>query len=177
MSRVRDQYESQGFFGIGIVNNSDELNIGTLWRSAYILGASFIFTVDRKYQPQGSDVTRAWNRIPLYHYRDIDELKSHLPRAAPLIGVEFCDDAVSLASFSHPHRAVYLLGNEQIGLSPRIVSACHTLVSLPGNFSLNVAVAGSIVMYDRVSKVPPRLPGTGSGTGVGPEAGSGFGVA
>jgi tRNA G18 (ribose-2'-O)-methylase SpoU len=173
MSRVRHQYESQGFFGIGIVNNSDELNIGTLWRSAYILGASFIFTVDRKYQPRGSDVTRAWIRIPLYHYRDIDELKSHLPRAAPLIGVELCDDAVPLASFTHPDRAVYLLGNEQIGLSRRIIAECHALVSLPGHFSLNVAVAGSIVMYDRVSKVLPRLPGSGLESG----AGSGFGVA
>jgi len=162
MARVKQQYESRGFFGIGIVNNTDELNIGTLWRSAYILGASFIFTVDRKYQPQGSDVTSAWTRIPLYHYRDIDELKSHLPRAAPLIGVELSDDAVPLASFEHPDRAVYLLGNEQIGLSPRIVSACHALVSLPGNFSLNVAVAGSIVMYDRVSKLGSHLPAMSS---------------
>ena len=152
MARVNHHYDSRGFFGIGIVNNSDELNIGTLWRSAYILGAAFIFTVDRKYRPQGSDVTRAWTRIPLYHYRDIAELKAHLPRAAPLIGVELSDDAVPLTSFTHPDRAVYLLGNEQIGLSPPILEQCHALVSLPGHFSLNVAVAGSIVMYDRVSK-------------------------
>lgn len=49
MSRTQITQEN-GFFGIGILNNVDELNIGTLWRSAYILGASFIFTVDRKYK-------------------------------------------------------------------------------------------------------------------------------
>jgi len=158
MARVHHHYESRGFFGIGIVNNSDELNIGTLWRSAYILGAAFIFTVDRKYRTQGSDVTRAWIRIPLYHYASIDELKSHLPRAGPLIGVELADEAIPLASFRHPDRAVYLLGNEQIGLSERVLSQCHLLISLPGHFSFNVAVAGSIVMYDRVWKGGQRLP-------------------
>ena len=67
-------YESNGFFGIGIVNNVNHLNIGTLWRSAYILGASYIFTVDKKYKKQLSDVTQTWKKIPLYHYKDIDEL-------------------------------------------------------------------------------------------------------
>jgi tRNA G18 (ribose-2'-O)-methylase SpoU len=63
-----------------------------------------------------------------------------------------------MVSFRHPDRAVYLLGNEQIGLSKRVLSQCHSLISLPGHFSLNVAVAGSIVMYDRVSKGGQRLP-------------------
>eukprot|EP01047_Picozoa_sp_COSAG01_P129466 COSAG01_NODE_58919_length_303_cov_0.759804_1_plen_52_part_10 len=34
-----------GFFGIGIVHGKSRANQGTLWRSAYQLGAAFTFTV------------------------------------------------------------------------------------------------------------------------------------
>lgn len=55
-------------------------------------------------------------------------------------------------------RAVYLLGNESSGLPKDILAGCVSTVALPGHFSLNVAVAGSIVLYDRVSKLGSRLP-------------------
>ena len=152
-------YESNGFFGIGIVNNVNHLNIGTLWRSAYILGASYIFTVDKKYKKQLSDVTQTWKKIPLYHYKDIDELYSNLPNSTKLVGVELTDDATPVSQFEHPTRACYLLGNEQSGLSKTILDRCQEIVSLPGNFSLNVSVAGSILMYDRIAKFETRLPG------------------
>ena len=87
MARLKQTYPDTGFFGIGIVNNADELNIGTLWRSAYIMGASFIFTVDRKYKRQTSDVVNAWQKIPLYHYDDIEGLLANLPYDTQLIGV------------------------------------------------------------------------------------------
>ncbi|MCU7835465.1 MAG: RNA methyltransferase [gamma proteobacterium symbiont of Taylorina sp.] len=158
MARVNHTYESNYFFGIGILNNVNELNIGTLWRSAYILGASFIFTVDKKYKQQGSDVTRTWTKIPLYHYNTIHELKSNLPYSTRLIGVEMTNNSIPLSQFEHPERAVYLLGNEQIGLSENVMKECHSIISLPGNFSLNVAVTGSILMYDRVTKLQTVFP-------------------
>lgn len=37
----------KGFFGIGVYQIKRSENIGTLWRSAYILGASFIFTIEK----------------------------------------------------------------------------------------------------------------------------------
>ena len=51
-----------------------------------------------------------------------------------------------------PQQAVYLLGAEDNGLPPRVLEKCHRLVSLPSvrTNSYNVAVAGSLVMYDRV---------------------------
>lgn len=79
MSRVKNIEDDYGFFGMGILNNTDEINIGTLWRSAYILGASFIFTVGKKYKLEGSDVTKSWTKIPLHHYQTFDELKENLP--------------------------------------------------------------------------------------------------
>ncbi len=153
MSRVKEIKDDYGFFGIGILHNCDEVNIGTLWRSAYLLGASFIFTVDKKYKHQGSDITKSWTRIPLYHYKTFDELKDNLPYSTQLIAVEMGESAIPITEFEHPDRVVYLLGNEISGLSPQIVEECQSVVKLPGDYSLNVAVTGSIVMYDRLNKV------------------------
>ena len=152
MSRITTISNDHGFFGIGIVNNSDEKNIGVLWRSAYILGASFIFTVGKKYKPQGCDTTKTWAKIPLYHYKTMEDLKQNLPYSTKIIAVELAENAELIYSFKHPDQAIYLLGNEQIGLSEAIVESCHATVKIPGDRSLNVAVAGSIVMYDRLLK-------------------------
>ncbi|MDF1754605.1 MAG: RNA methyltransferase [Verrucomicrobiales bacterium] len=158
MARLKQEYEADGFFGIGVFHSSDEENIGTLWRSAYILGASFIFTIDRKYRKQSSDVTKAWSRIPLYHYDDFDEFKSSIPYAASIVAVEMTDTAEPLETFEHPPRAVYLLGNEASGLPPAVLEECHKTIVLPGAYSLNVAVAGSLVIYDRGTKIRSTLP-------------------
>jgi tRNA G18 (ribose-2'-O)-methylase SpoU len=158
MTRLRQQYEQDGFYGIGLVHPARELNVGTLWRSAYILGASFIFTVGTRYRPQAGDVTRTWSRIPLYHHDTFETLYRSLPHDTRLVAVEMTPDAAALRDYVHPARAVYLLGNEQTGLPPGVLAACHERVRLPGEFSLNVAVAGSLVIYDRISKIPHRLP-------------------
>ena len=39
----------RGYFGIGIENIKTEANIGTLMRSSYAMGASFVFTIGRRY--------------------------------------------------------------------------------------------------------------------------------
>ena len=62
-----------------------------------------------------------------------------------------------LEEFVHPERAVYLLGAEDAGLPAAVVRACAHCVSLDGvrAASYNVAVAGTLIMYDRVSKRGP----------------------
>ncbi|GHF96240.1 RNA methyltransferase [Thalassotalea marina] len=152
MARVKRIEKDFGFFGIGILNNVSEHNIGTLWRSAYILGASFIFTIDKKYKPCGADVATAWTKIPLYHYKDFEDFKANLPYSTKIVALEMGERSVEIEHYQHPDRAVYLLGNEQSGLPAHITEQCHDVVKLPGDFSLNVSVAGSIVMYDRIQK-------------------------
>ncbi|MFC4992111.1 RNA methyltransferase [Rubritalea tangerina] len=162
MARLKNNYESEGFYGIGVLYSQDAYNVGTLWRSAYILGASFIFTIDHKYKKQSSDVTKSWSKIPLFHYSSFEDFKNHLPFSTKLIGVELTDQATELKDFAHPQRAVYLLGAENTGIPPEIINECHDLISLPGAFSLNVAVTGSIVAHDRHAKIGGRLPTTGN---------------
>ncbi len=147
-----------GYCGIGILQHKRDYNIGTLWRSAYILGASFIFTIDKNYKKQTSDVMKTWARIPLFHYSTFEDFRNNIPYDCLLIGVELDDKAVPLHEFQHPKRAIYLLGAEDNGLPPKAREACHNLIQLPGSHSLNVAVTGSIVLHDRVTKIPTKLP-------------------
>lgn len=143
---------SRGFFAIGIEHGKNAINVGTLWRSANILGAAFIFTVGRRYKRQSSDTLKTWRHIPLFHFDTLTDLREHLPHDCLMVGVELDPSATPLAEFDHPERAVYMLGAEDHGLTREAMETCHRLVVLPGEHSMNVSVAGSIVMYDRDAK-------------------------
>ena len=142
---------SRGFFAIGIEHSKTEKNVGMLWRTASLYDAAFVFTIGHRYQRSKSDTTHVSRHRPLFHFEDIDDLYTHLPHGVELVGVELDERAHQLGSYVHPESAVYLLGAEDHGLSGEAMRACdHFLqVPYPSAYSMNVAVAGSIVMYDR----------------------------
>jgi len=73
-----------------------------------------------------------------------------LPDDCRLVGVELTPDAIELPSFRHPPKAAYVLGPEGGSLSPAMIERCEFTVKIPMNFCINVAMAGAIVMYDRM---------------------------
>ena len=144
------------FFGIGIEHTKTHQNVGTLWRSANLLGASFIFTIGRRYKRQSSDTMQTWKTIPLWHFETVDAMLSHSPFDCLLIGVELDERATPIQSCVHPDRCIYLLGAEDHGLTKATRDRCHRLVQLPGRASMNVASAGTVVLYDRFAKRAAR---------------------
>ncbi|WP_413937039.1 RNA methyltransferase [Nitrospira sp. BLG_1] len=142
-----------GYFGIGIENPKRECNIGTLWRSAYAFGAAFIFTIGGRYRNQSSDTTKSWRHIPLIRFETLEQFLTTLPYSCQLVGVEYGIGACELAKYEHAERVIYLLGAEDGGLSKDAMNACKALVSIPSRYCLNVATAGSIVMYDRAVRM------------------------
>lgn len=147
------EFKEETFFGIGVYQPKTNHNIGTLWRTAYSLGASFIFIIDGKYNGQTSDTAKAWSKIPFYKYDDFDHFYKSLPHSTQLVGVELYEKSSPIRTFAHPARGAYLLGAEDNGLPDKVLERCHKLVQLPGTHSLNVSVSGSIVMYDRLLKI------------------------
>jgi len=143
----------RGYYGIGIENTKTKMNIGTLWRSAYGLGASFIFVIGNRYKKQASDTVKAMRHIPMYHYDTFDEFYDNMPKDCRLIGVELHEKARDLATYGHPERGIYLLGAEDNGLTKKALEKCHSLIQFDSKYCLNVSVAGSIVMYDRQTKL------------------------
>lgn len=150
--RRKWELTDERYFGIGIYEPKTEENIGSLWRTAHVLGADYIFLISKKYKKQKTDVFKTWSKIPLFQFEDFDAFYNSIPYSCMLVGIEQDKSALDIQAYVHPQRAVYLLGSENKGLPKVIKEKCHHLVQLPGKESLNVAVAGSLVIYDRINK-------------------------
>jgi tRNA G18 (ribose-2'-O)-methylase SpoU len=140
----------RGYFAIGAERMSKALNLGNLMRSAHGFGASFTFTVGATYQAleARADTSKGQWHLPHYNWASLEEMA--LPQGCKLVGVELIEDAIDLPSFRHPMRAAYVLGPEQGFLSKELLCRCDFVVRIPTSFCVNVAMAGAIVMYDRV---------------------------
>lgn len=70
---------------------------------------------------------------------------------AAIIGVELADEAIRLADLSPARRpTVMVLGHEATGIPPEVLGMLDGAVEIPmvgTGSSLNVAVAGSLVLY------------------------------
>ncbi len=139
----------RGYFGIGVEGVSKAMNVGNVIRSAHAFGASFVFTVAADYRRDApSDTSDTLAQVPFYRFDSVESMR--LPAGCALVGIEISDEATELPSFRHPRRAAYVLGSERHGLSAELSACCDHLVKIPTSFSLNLATAGGIVMYDRM---------------------------
>jgi len=142
---------SRGYFGIGAYCPKTDTNIGTLLRSAQCFGADFTFVIGAKgLHKQASNTTKTHRHIPHYEYSNFEAFLNGMPIERTLIGIE--TGGASLPEYRHPDRAVYLLGREDSGLPQCVLERCNAVLTIPTEFCLNVAVAGSIALYDRVMK-------------------------
>ncbi|HEX6979790.1 MAG TPA: RNA methyltransferase [Alphaproteobacteria bacterium] len=141
----------RGYFGIGVEGISKAMNLGSLFRTAHAFGASFVFTIAAAYnRAEGAlaDTSDAPGSLPFFEFPDVQSLR--LPRDCELVGVEITDDAIDLPSFCHPRAAAYVLGPERGSLSPELLALCAHVVKIPTKFSINLALAGALTMYDRL---------------------------
>lgn len=93
---------------------------------------------------------RAHRHIPMRSYDSLEAFLACRPFDCPMVGIEQGGD--ELFTFQHPERCIYLLGAEDHGLTAAALRACQSVVSIPSlrSNSFNVAVAGSLVMYERM---------------------------
>lgn len=143
--------QARGYFGIGAEGVSKSANVGALLRTAHAFGAAFCFTVGAGYDARAArlaDTSDTALHVPLWRHATLDDLV--LPQGCALVGVELLDDAPPLPSFRHPLNAAYVLGPERHGLSPETLARCRHVVRIPTRFALNLAVAGALVLYDRM---------------------------
>ncbi|WP_281299815.1 MULTISPECIES: RNA methyltransferase [unclassified Iodidimonas] len=146
--------DMRGYFAIGIERPSKVGNIGNLIRTAHGFGAAYVFSILARLEPgehahqSHADTARSARSVPYFEYTALDQLA--LPKGCQLVGVEITDEAIDLPSFHHPLNAAYIMGGERMSLSAETCARCDHLIRIPTRFSLNVATAGAIVMYDRL---------------------------
>ena len=143
----------RGYFGVGVEGISKPMNAGNLFRSAHAFGARFIFTINAQLtsDPKKADPSNTLEQLPFFCFKSVREMR--LPEGCSLVGVEMTEGAVNLPSFRHPRNAAYILGMERGSISPELLEYCDYIVKIPTRFSLNLATAGAIVMYDRLISV------------------------
>ena len=140
----------RGYFAVGVERLSKPKNAGNLFRTAHAFGASFLFTIGAAYPRRRAhaDTSRAPLHLPLYEFDGPDQL--NLPEGCRLVGIEIVEGAIELPTFHHPLQAAYVLGPERGSLSTPLLARCAHVVRIPTAFSLNIATAGAIVLYDRL---------------------------
>lgn len=145
---------NRGYYGVALFEPKTDQNLGTILRSCLNFDAGFIYTIGNRYQHQGSDTVKASRHVPLTHFADTAAFLAHLPKDAELVCIEV-DGEEALETFVHPERAIYVFGGEDRSVSEEIKSHGRTL-RIDTNQCLNLAVAASVVMYDRRAKAARR---------------------
>jgi len=129
------------------------VNLGTLLRTCDAVGACL--AVPRlPWVPEALARGNTLRRPMCVHWtgRDAcDWLAKQRAAGSHVVGVELADEAITLADLLPARRrTVVVLGHEQAGIPPEAVDLLDLAVEIPmigTGASLNVAVAGSLVLY------------------------------
>jgi tRNA (guanosine-2'-O-)-methyltransferase len=128
------------------------VNLGTLLRTCDAVGACLV--VPRTpWIDEALDRGNTMRNPSCGHRvaRPLDWLARQRAGGTVVVGVELADDAVRLADLpAARRRTVMVLGNESDGIPYEALPLLDTVVEIPmvgTGLSLNVAVAGSLVLY------------------------------
>lgn len=142
-----------------MINPKYEVNVVKTIRTCSCFGVGQLwFTGDRVKEPgEGQRLPREER---MKAYQDVDLINFDYPfdmfPKVPVVGVEVQPGAVPLPQFEHPENALYMFGPEDGGLSSMERRHVHHFVSIPTRHCLNLAVAVSLVLYDRQAKLHPE---------------------
>ena len=130
----------------------DPGNVGTLLRAADAFGAGLALSAGCA-DPTGPKALRASAgavfRVPLARFEE-----SPSPRVALV-----ARDGDPLPSLELPPRMTFVLGAERAGLPDDVVAACELRATIPqpGEAeSLNVAMAGTVALYEHARRTSNR---------------------
>lgn len=132
---------------VGVYDPKGAITTRTLSRVALSMGARGFFSI-------GGGVMPPRENLAMFNFASMADARGYLP-AYPWIAVETGPRAEPLHSFTHPADAIYLFG-DQNGTIPRDVlrdMAGVVEVETEGPGILDVAVAGGIVLHDRLTKL------------------------
>ena len=127
-------------------------NVGAIFRSAEAFGISRIILVEGTASPEhvrALRTSRGTTSVVPWSFMSEDEVISFLKGydASCVLALEL--GGVSINDYVFPPRGVAVLGSEEFGISPEILSCCGSRISIPmggAKGSLNVSVAAGILL-------------------------------
>jgi len=136
--------------GLALWQVGDPGNVGTLLRAADALGPAFVALSPGCADPTGAKALRAAMgatfRVPTAAWDEAPAPKAALVATA----------GTALWKAELPERVTFVLGSERDGLPAGVAAACDLCVSIPlagAAESLNVAMAGTIALYEHRRRV------------------------
>jgi tRNA (guanosine-2'-O-)-methyltransferase len=128
------------------------VNLGTLLRTCDAVGACLAVPRLRWVPEALSRGNTLRQRTCVHWVRDPhDWLAAERNAGSRILGVELVEDATRLADLVPAReRTIAVLGHESTGIPPDVLDLLHEAVEIPmvgTGQSLNVAVAGSLVLY------------------------------
>ena len=143
-------------FAVAACDISKDHNVGSLVRTAHAAAAEeVLLTGERDWNRYAAKTAELYTRVG--HLPGTEELLGYLgERGYSLVAVELDPRAVPLFEAEYPERPCFVLGAELGGLEAPVLDAAELIVQIPqwGLVpSLNLAVAGSIVIYDYLGKL------------------------
>ena len=143
-------------FAIAAWEISKEHNVGTLVRTAHAAAASEVILLgEREWNVAAAKTSEHYTEIVQLD-ADVDAFRAYLgSRGWNLVAVELAESSVNLFDADYPERPCFLLGAELGGVPQELLDEAALVVQIPqwGLVPcLNLAVAGSIVLYDYLGK-------------------------
>jgi len=154
--RRREEYR-RGLRPIAIAawNITKEHNVGSLVRTAHAVAAEEVVLVgDREWNVEAARTAELYTKVT--QLSDAAAFRRYLEEKKwDLVAVELDPRAINLFDAEYPQRPCFLLGAELGGIPADLLNDAKLIVQIPqwGLVpSLNLAVAGSIVLYDFLTK-------------------------
>ncbi len=146
----------------------DPGNLGTLLRACDATAASALILLDECTDPSSVEAVRAsmgaFFTIPTVTATTPEFLAWKTAHGVTMFGAALDDRAIDYRAARYTPPALLLLGNEAQGLPEPLKAACDQLVIMPMRGradSLNVAMAGTLLLYEALNQQEARAAGTG----------------
>ena len=142
-------YKNEGFKKVVYLDQiNDPGNLGTIIRTALAFSYDAVILSPNTVSPYNEKAVAASKgaifKIPVF----FDELKTYFENQK-IIVTTLDEDSISLKSIKKEDKFIIVLGNEANGVSPKIIEKAHIKIKIDMDNidSLNVAIAGGIVLY------------------------------
>ena len=143
-------------FAIAAWEISKEHNVGTLVRTAHAAAAEEVILLgEREWNVEAARTADLYTNI-VQLPADVGVFRTYVEKHRwNLVVVELTEESTNLFDARYPDRPCFILGAELGGVPPELLGDAELIVQIPqwGLVPcLNLAVAGSIVVYDFLAK-------------------------
>ncbi len=145
---------------VGLDRVRSVYNVGAFFRSGDAAGIERLHLCGYTGTPPHKGIAKtalgAENSLPWDHREDpMGLIGEYAAKGWQTVGVETTEDAVDIYEWTPRFPTLLLFGNEVDGLSPEVLSSTDIRVRIPMlgvKQSLNVAVAGGVLLFEMLRK-------------------------